>query len=285
MAEPDPQQEEPRAWLRLHAAAQAYGIPYQRLYKWYRRGLARGRRAAGRAVLLDATSIEEQLLPPGWEWLSEALARCGLGRYAVLRLIHEGRLRARKVRQRWQVETASLAACARERAIPPAGWGRPRPAGAWAWGGGKSSGASGPGNCAPRSAAGAGPSRSLPLRSNCRLPVGSPRRRPPGGRDGPAARSGCASRREKSWPARSASAGSWRREAFSSRLCRRGGSRCARPQGRRGWRSGRCTSSSTEGWSGRGKSENAGSWRGGVSATRPRRQDDAICAPPDAVAQ
>ena len=121
MAEPDPQQREAGAWLRLHEAAQAYGIPYQRLYKWYRRGLVRTRRAAGRAVLLDAASIEEQLLPPGWERLSEALARCGLGRYAVLRLIHEGRLRARKVRRRWQVETASLEACARERAIPP-GW-------------------------------------------------------------------------------------------------------------------------------------------------------------------
>lgn len=119
MAGPDPH-EEPRTWLRLKDAAQVYDLPYQCLYQRYRRGLVRGRRTPA-GVLVDAASIEEALLPPGWEWLSEALKRCGLGRYVVLRLIRAGRLRARRVRQRWQVETASLEECARERALP-AGW-------------------------------------------------------------------------------------------------------------------------------------------------------------------
>ncbi|MEM3432776.1 MAG: hypothetical protein QXP27_01225, partial [Candidatus Methanomethyliaceae archaeon] len=102
-------------FLPLPEAARRCGLPYQRLYKWCRRGLVRAERC-GRAVLVDIRSIEERLLPPGWIRAAEALRRYPMSKYLLIHLIRRGRVPARKVGGAWWVEAASLEACLEERA-------------------------------------------------------------------------------------------------------------------------------------------------------------------------
>lgn len=105
--------------LPLPEAARRFGLSYQRLYKWCRRGLVRCRRGKDRTILVDPLSIEERLLPSGWIRPAEVPGRYPLSRDRLLRLIRSGRVRARKVGGLWWVEAASLEACLKESAFPP----------------------------------------------------------------------------------------------------------------------------------------------------------------------
>ena len=114
-------------WLPIKEAATDYGLDYFQLHKWYKRGHVRGRKVHGR-IEIERASLENQLLPSSWVWLSECSQQYEISGAALFDLVQKGQVHARKSGGRWQVERASLEQVLAERAIP-AGWLTAREAG------------------------------------------------------------------------------------------------------------------------------------------------------------
>ncbi len=109
---------EDRTWFPLAEAAQAYGLAYQHLYKLVQRGHVAAKRQ-GRSILVDRTSLEGFLPPPGWVYLADAVEQFPGVQASLLTWVKEGKVNARRRGVQWQVELASVQSIVESRYLPP----------------------------------------------------------------------------------------------------------------------------------------------------------------------